>query len=189
MAAYREHKAREAEKPSAPFCVLTLVSSMFRPGWSGAPKIQTKVGLRLLSTTEETSAREWADQQARLADVQQPDLFVQAYNEALMLGLVSRALCSPTDAAVACSVFQVPDESILGDALTSATLRYLFEELEKAKVAAGPAHEELDDEGICRLLDCLDGPGALDHLDAPEAKLCRRLLAEVAELVGVTDGE
>ena len=187
MAGYRDMKAREAEKPSAPFCVVTLELSAFATTWSGKPKAAIKVGLRLLSTTEDEAAREWADQEARKADVQNPDLYVQAYNEALMLGLLRCALCDPNNALEPHKVFPIPDESILGEALTSSAVRYLFEELEKAVVTAGPAHVELDDDGIAGLVDSLDGPGPLDHLDTADARYCRRLLAEVADVVGLAD--
>ncbi len=187
MAAYRDSKAREAEKPCVPFRILTLDPSAFAVGWSGRPKAPTRVGLRLLAATEELAAREWADKQAEKSEAQRPELMVQAYNEALMVGLVSRSLCAPEDARKTTQVFPIPDESIVGNALTSAALKWLFEELERAAIAAGPAHAELDDEGIARLGSRLAEDDPLAGLDAADVALVRRLLAEVADILGAPD--
>ncbi len=168
----------------APLAVCELEPRMFAHTWPRRPELPVKVGLRLLSDTDELNARSQAEEYIVKFEHDDIENRLDCYNDTLMAGLVARALCDEKDARKSCGMFPIQDHKLLQQALGSQTLRYLFEELERVKIAYGIAHTEATDEEIERLCEYLKD-GSLQRMEKASERLVRRfarfMLEELAE--------
>jgi hypothetical protein len=182
---YTQSQKAHGQTRRAPFSVCELAPNMFAQTWNRRPEQPVRVGLRLLSATDEKNARAEAEQYVQEFKHEDRLNFEDCFNSTFIGCLVSRALCDPDDADRPCGVFPVQDHQILESALGSRTLAYLFAELEKETVALGLGHAEATDDDIARLREYLED-GSLGELPQVRQRtvrrFCRFVLEELSEL-------
>lgn len=145
---------------------IDLPVSAWAHSWPSIPRQTVKVGLRLLSSHDYVTARAIADEKVSALH---SSFSVDSYNDALMAYAVARGTCDPHN--VAESWLEAAEDNITM-ALTADGIRFLWDALERYRVANSPLIEPWDGE--------LEGLSKL-----PEAKqvTCRKLLAYVYEMI------
>lgn len=155
-----------------PARIIELSPDMFADDWPEKPAEPVKAGLRLLSESDQESARAQAAQRA-IEMHDDPDGRVASYNDALMSWAVASALCAAEDARI--SYLDSPFENVIL-AFTPEGIRRIWEELEITHLLRSPLREEIDLEGLEALRELL-------HPDRHSAitPRMRRLLTFVLE--------
>lgn len=177
MAAFSKSLA-ESAKPAR---VVVLPLSAWASDWHDRPSGEIAVGLRLLSEADTQVAIASAAREAREAcpeaEADSPEL-VDAYNAALMRWAVARATCDPNDAA---KPWLDAAEDTIGHALTSAGLRRLWDELERATLEESVTTREASDLELVELAALLVSPDELSALPRADARRLRRLAAHLLD--------
>jgi len=175
---------REVQPAESPLVVEDLQPEAFAETWRPRPRKPVQVGLRLPSEADEAYARMTAADALKELQPGEGTDIVQEYNTVLMLALLARSFCRATNVALPWELFPAPDERMIREALTAATIRRLFERLELAKLQYGNAVEEATDEEVAEVAELLSADG-LAGLPRPDACLSRRLLKALAGLLQV----
>lgn len=149
-------------KPSA-----WVVGSGFQP-----PTADVAVGLRLLSQAEVMTAKSEAEKEAT-ARARSGEEIVDRYNAALLAWGLGYAVCDPNNAAQ--PYFKFGDESVRQQ-LTPDAARHLWDELERAQVAASPLRPAASDDDLAELALLLTDPDAWERLPSGDAARLRRWL-------------
>lgn len=162
--------------PSVPRKIVVIRDEHWASTFGDKPANPIQVGLRLLSIEEKECVRQIAAKAQ--ADAISNDLDPQiAGQTALIVTMVARAICNPRDAKRGHDFFSCPDD-LLPIALTEATLKWLFDEIERLTVDSSPVFSEATNDEITQL--CADlADGALDRLtetDPVRASRVRRYL-------------
>ena len=94
--------AAVAARPRAPARVCQVPAWVWAQTWTDRPTEPLPVGLRTLSAQDLADARGWAESKADKAHPGSHGsaIWIEAYNSALMIGALGRALCSPECADV-----------------------------------------------------------------------------------------
>lgn len=179
----------ETAKPPA---TVVVKPDAFVATWSDRPTTDVAIGLRLIAHDDVSTARAHA---AKTANAAHPDvdiedaanwpLWVEAFNDALMLWIVARALCDPNDASQAWRPFQAAPTDMASDYLTPGGLRFLFDRWEKMRIETDPVAREADGDEIAELAGLL-----IDRLPLAgkmRSARCRRLLSFVVDELRAID--
>jgi hypothetical protein len=177
-------KYRDVSQATAPLVVLELQPEAFASRWSERPKKPVRLGLRLPSEADEAYARMTADAAVKALEKSPSTDVVQEYNTMLMVALLARAMCRADDTSKPWELFPAPDEPDLMEALTAATIRYLFEQLELAKIKFGCTVAEATDDEVERVGELLTSE-ELRALPRPDQCLSRRLVRVLSGLLQV----
>jgi hypothetical protein len=152
--------------------VVRLEPADWADTWEDKPREGVAVGLRLVSDEEESFARKRASEAKGEVAALLPS--VDAYNDALVAGIVGAALCSPNDVARDPGCLPIPVETAR-QALTSRALRRLYHELDAVASEASPSARHIEDEELVALVELLTD-------DEPKlTNRARRLLAAVLD--------
>jgi hypothetical protein len=89
--------------------------------------------------------------------------------------IVARGICDPNDATKPHPLFELADD-VVRAALPSATVRYLFEEIEKLQVETSPLHPEASAEEVEELAAILTDHDVWSRLPADRCVYVRRYL-------------
>lgn len=178
-----------AVKPPA-FAVVP--AHAFKATWSERPTSEVAVGLRLLATDDLQAARGTAAKTANEAhpgiDTDDPvnwPLWVECFNDALMVWIVAHGICDPNDASKPWEPFKAAPEDMARAYLTTGGVKFLFDRWEKMRIDTDPTSPEIDDTELEALPDVLDDK--LRHCGPARAARIRRMLAFVLdELHAVT---
>jgi hypothetical protein len=174
---FSQHVAQQQQKPSK---TLELEPSAFAPTWEKAPRSKICIGLRGVSDGDESTARAEAEKLAR-EDYKHEDQdnYIDCFNDLLMRNIVARGICDPNDVTKPHPTFKNAETRVRY--LTPASVRYLYEELERLQLETSPLHPEATDDEIAKLVDALFGGQALTKLPEPQARRVRKLLRYVLE--------
>lgn len=149
----------EAVKPPA---FALVPASAFDSRWEERPTSTVAIGLRLIPIDDVKTARATAAKAANDAHPNvDPDdpvnwpLWVECYNDALMLWVVARGICDPADATSSWKPFEPAPEDMARDYLTPGGVRYLYDEWERMRIATDPTSPEITDDEIEGLPDLL----------------------------------
>jgi hypothetical protein len=168
-------KIAERIKPGK---VVVLQPSAFSPSWEKVPRSAIAVGLRGVSDGDESTARAEAEKILRTEFTHEdPQNAVDCYNDLLMRQIVSRGICDVNDATKPHDLLRT--ELTVRFALTSRTVRYLFEELERMQIETSPLHPEATDDDLRRLAAELSSDHPFAALLPVEQRRMRRLLQHV----------
>lgn len=149
--------------------VVVLPVSAWASTYGKRPGTDTAVGLRLPTEAELITAHAEA---TREAGARTGEARTFRFQEALVCWTLAASLCDPNDARK--PLLERADEEVR-EAFHDETLRHLWHELERLRVAASPVRAELADEEVPALTHLLD-TGALATLPAGAAARVRRLL-------------
>lgn len=149
--------------------VVVLPVASWSSTYGKRPGTDTAVGLRLPTEAELITAHAEA---TREADGRSGEARAFRFQEALVCWTLAAALCDPNDARQ--PLLERADEEIR-EAFPDETLRHLWHELERLRVACSPVRAEATDEEALELAALLEG-GALAALSPDVAPRVRRLL-------------
>lgn len=172
-----------AEFPRRPPKTLVLEPDAFAMSWEPRPKDAVCFGIRTLSDAENTNAKGEAAKLAVELHESHQDLTAELYNDALMRFVVMHGLCDPNDYLKRPELLPLPSEPLFRSALTGATVRYLFNEIQALEVSISPVHDEGDIDDAEFLVDHLDKLG-----DSDQARVVRRYVRFAALLLSVETG-
>lgn len=160
-----------AKLPAAPPVRARIEPHEFVATWESRPADAIVVGLRLVPARDESAARAEAVRVTResIGPDAPADVLTDAYNDALVGWVVARGICDPNDATRTHPLFQMPEDQV-PDALSSATLRRLYDEIERATVLSSPCYGEATDDEIATLAGRLL---TLDHDALPPVERAR----------------
>lgn len=167
--------ARPTRKPAA---TLLLEPSAFSSDWDSRPDSAVLIGLRVPSESDTQSAiAESAKRAIELHD--ETEGRIGAFNDALLSMLVARSVCDPNDVLAVHPLLELPDE-IVPLAFPPATIRHIFDAVEKLQIDTSPIYEEATDEEVATLCTRLS-EGALGRAERVASKRARRFLRFVLD--------
>lgn len=158
-----------------------LAPSGFADTWDGKPEAPVEMGLRLIPEGELATARSVAVKSAMQLHPEldeRSDIWLEAYNQALMHWAIAHALCRPDDVT---QPFWEMAEDLVPIALNSAGTLRLYEELELLTVLESPLSPEIDDVGIETLSAVMSDPDRRRLLPVSTLRRLRRLLGHALE--------
>ena len=163
-----------------PLQVVELPRSAWQSTWPDIPSGPTRVGIRLLAASDYTIARANAAEKAHELHPQQGtsvgmQALVDAYNDTLMAFAAARGTCDPTDTAMP---WLDAAEDNISEALTPDGIRFLWDAIERTKIANSPLLAPVTVAEAALALP------KVDELSSADANTCRKLLAYVCSLVG-----
>jgi hypothetical protein len=175
--------ATPAKRPAPK--VVELPPCAWADTFAKKPAGPVRVGLRRIADGDMRDAREQAAKIAWKAHPQPLDeeLRIEAFNDALVLWIVSRATCKPED--VLATFWAMPQDEI-PEQLTTQGQRQLYDAFEELKLEDSPLEQEAGAEDIERLAVMLSAGGAaIASSAAPRTKrLLRHCLMLVDQLFG-----
>jgi hypothetical protein len=185
MTGFRESVGGAGHVPAP--ATLELGPAAFSPTWRSRPKSAIVFGLRVPSERDLQSARAEAAKQAAqlVADLNDPDVTIDTFNDALLSQLVSYAICDPSNVEAVHPVLEFPQDQVQ-EYLTSNTIRRIFDEVERLQVATSPLFPEADAADIIELIGLLQA-NRLGDVDAVTARRTRRFLRFVLDELRPTD--
>jgi hypothetical protein len=152
----------EAESLKAPAFAVVRPDA-FNPRWNERPTAEVAIGLRPIGNEIPKLARAQAAKTANDAhpDVDTNDpvnwpIWVESFNDALMLGIVAQGICDPNDATLPWKPFEAAPEDMARDFLTPGGVRYLYDRWEKMRIDTDPIAPEITDDELVALPDLLD---------------------------------
>lgn len=182
----------DVEATAKPPAVVVVKPDAFAVGWDERPTADVAIGLRLIAHDQLGLARAQAAKKANDAhpDVDVDDavywsVWVEAYNDALMLWIVAQALCDPNDATQSWRPFQAAPTDMAGDYLTPGGVRFIYDRWERMRIETDPTSREADDEEIAELAGLL-----IDRLPSAgkiRSSRVRRLLSFVVDELRAMD--
>jgi hypothetical protein len=168
--------------PSAPPRVVRLPPSGFadRPD---KPEEPIEIGIRRVAEADTMQARAVAVQKAARMHggevLDQNDIWLETYNQALMHWLIAMAACQPGD--VNAPMWEMAEDMVPRILSTGGTLR-LFEEIESLMIDDSPLSPEIDSAGEGRLVAALADQRLTAGLSDRRGAYVRRLLARALEV-------
>lgn len=163
--------AAVAARPRAPARVLSVPPWVWAQTWADRPVEPVAMGLRTLSAQDLDDARSGAASKASKAHpsaTTSNPVWIEAYNSALMLSALGRALCSPDCADV--PYWDFPDLIAPGAIEPTRGAVWLWSELEVATVGGAALGGE---PGPLELLAAIQG--AADSIPAMSADRRHRI--------------
>lgn len=158
----------------------------FKSTWEERPTSAVAIGLRLISVDEMQGARGVAADVANRAhpkvDINDPvnfPLWVECFNDALMLWIVSHAMCDPNDVGEPWKPFKAAPQDMAREYMTPDGVRLLYDHWEKMRVVSCPVMPEATADEITSVGDLIDEK--LPHCDPIRGGRIRRLLGYLVE--------
>ena len=177
-----------------------LEPDAFRPLSPNRPSEPVVVGLRLIASGEEETARAEAAKYAvgMLSQAvkalpeghhmtpHERELQEETYEDALLRWVVARCTCQAAD--VSQPYWKMPEDTVR-ECLTSDGVRYIFHAYERMRIEHSPIEQQIDDSDLGELASLLE-PAILDQMAGSQAKRLRRILAfALAQLRAVANVE
>lgn len=160
---------------------LQLEPKAFSADWEARPKAVVLLGYKVPCEVEMQSAQ--AESMRRAWELyEQPsdvDSRIECYNDSLVTLVVCRAICDPNDVNQMHPLLEMPDE-IVPLAFPPATIRHIFDAVEKLQIEQSPAYTEAKPEELTDLIVRVQR-GDLDKLPIAAARRARRFLNFVLE--------
>lgn len=154
---------------------LTLLPQHFVSTWNLRPAQATVIGLRVPPEKDfegaAIEARRSVATKALADDGGEEEAFERAYARIL----VARGICDPENVNAAHPTVPLPDDQI-ARAFPPATIRWLFDELDKLHVEQSPGYAEATDEEVGRLSVLLSIDDRFAGLDAHQEARVRRYI-------------
>lgn len=175
---------RGTAKSPAPL-VVDLMPGDFASDWHNRPVAAVRVGLRLPSENDVQTARVQADKRLEQLELRDAESALAAWNDALMAYAVARCVCDPRDVLSESPMLPLAEDTI-GQALTSAAIRRLFDALERLQVEQSPLAPEATDEELTGLVERIERH---EHhtLEAAESRAFRRFARYALDLLPETE--
>lgn len=180
----------EAIKPPA---FVVVRPDAFDPKWGDRPTSEVAIGLRPIGNAIPKLARAQA---AKTANADHPDvdpddpinwpLWVEAFNDALILAIVAHGMCDPNDVTLPWKPFEAAPEDMARDYLTPGGARYIFDRWEKMRIDTDPTAPEISDDELVGLPDLITEK--LAACGPMRRARVKRLLAFVVEELHAADG-
>jgi hypothetical protein len=151
---------------------LELEPKHFVSTWNLRPLQKTVIGLRVPTEKDFEGAAIDARRSVAartLDDSGQEEAFDRAYARIL----VARGICDPENVSAPHPTVPLPDDQI-ARAFTPATIRWLFDELDKLHVEQSPGYSEATEEEVARLSVILSMDAPFDGLDPTREARVRR---------------
>ena len=183
MSTFGVEQARDATKPAR---IVNLPPSGFADG-PQKPSEPRDMGLRLLSEGDLQSARAYAAKTtARAMKGVEPDadVWVEAYNNELMVGALCAALCHPEDNT---RDYWETQRQAVPTYLSPGGIERLWDELEALKIETSPTAPEASDADIALLATRLETPTYAALLPPGDARAIRRLLRHCLDTLEAYD--
>lgn len=171
---------RTPGKTPAPL-VVELGPGDFASDWQSRPVRPFPVGLRLPSEDDVQTARVQADKRLEALDLKDQGSAVEAWNDALMAFAVARCICDPRDVLSESPLLPLAEDTI-GQALTSAAIRRLFDALERLQAEQSPLAPEATDEELVTLAAAIE-TGQHHELDDAAGRSFRRFARYCLDLL------
>lgn len=160
----RELSAKTARQAMPAPIKCTLEPSYFCDEYDGKPKHSIEVGLRSPIESDIEAAISTAEKEEDERE----------RNRIMMRELVCSSLCHVSDVSRAHPSFPTPNE-IIDRALKPETIRYLWDQIERYRVATSPIFQEIENEELGELLALLE-TDSLSELDPVIGSRVRRYL-------------
>jgi hypothetical protein len=143
--------------------------------WQKKPTEEVCIGLKLISEADERTARAVASKNALQAHPKYDEdpAFADAFADALISSAVAVAACDPNNVNEPWADFG-GSEDIVRSAFTSKGLRFMWDQIDRMKVALGPSEHEATDDELDELHALL--VTVLHKVSTNEQKRIRRLL-------------
>lgn len=168
-----------------PLCTVVIPPSGFAAEWAKRPSEPVRIGMRLLSEGQLSTAAALAEQEARAEFPNGGDTYLDAFGSFLMTNILSRAMTTATNIQEA--FFPEAPEVACRGALTSDTVKRLWERYGKMTTEESPLSKEADDIDVTAFAVRLMS-GAVNGLEAGPQRRMRRMITELAaELAAVPD--
>lgn len=186
MTAFREILAAKSRIPEKH---VILKREAFADGWASKPAEDIALGLRRISDNDVQTARAEAAKYA-IGMHSDQDGQIESFNDALMRWAIVAGTCDANDVGVPAGTFDGSEENVR-NALTSKSIRYIWDEMERFHIETSPVVPSATDEEIVlfanRLLQgplpVLMSPGALNRT----RKLLGFLVQQFAEVEGIPE--
>ena len=158
-----------------------ILPSWWAADWTERKDAPLKIGFRSVSQADIDAARAEAAKKAWRLHPEPVDIDNRgdAFNDALIVWLVARGTCDPTD--VRQPWIECPEDNVAA-ALTSEALRVLFDRWCAFRDATGPLGIAIDDDELAELRASLDA-GSLGKLGKTQEQEARRLLGAAWEMI------
>lgn len=153
---------------------LTLDPKHFVATWNLRPLLPTRIGIRVPPEKDFEGAAIEARRSAAaktIGDDGQTEAFDRAYARIL----VARGICDPDNVNAPHPTVPLPDDQI-ARAFTPATIRWLFDEIDKLHVEQSPCYAEATDEEVTRLSSILTLDDRFADLNPQQEARVRRYL-------------
>ena len=183
MSTFGAEQAIDATKPAK---VVTLPPSGFADG-PQKPAEPRDMGLRLLSEGDLQAARAYAAKAtARAMKGIDPsaDVWIEAYNNELMLGAICAALCHPEDSSR--DYWEIQRQSA-PTYLSQGGIERLWDELEMLKIKSAPTAPEASPADVLLLASRLTELAYAAHLPLGDARAMRRMLRHILDTLEAYD--
>ena len=180
---------REIEKRAAvPQCVVEIPVASWSTTWVNRPSEPVKVGLRLISEADASSARAEAAKKALRYHPSEDDEDgrVEAYNGALMVAALGCAICDPDDVNASFLEWTSPTAQ-LAVSMTPTGIDLLYGHLDMFTMAESPSLPEATDEDVAEMATALLDGSAWKGMTGANAHRVKRLLAVCHGLMATID--
>jgi len=178
-----------AHAARVPAAIVQLGPGAFAPEWPHRPANAVSVGLSLLSAEDIVTCRAEASKKATELHPDGPRMdpnWNDAHNDELFAWVLSRSLCNCSDASEPYFAEQGQDEDIVKQAFTPATIRHLWDELERATISLSPVRAPATDEELADLGQLL-ADGAVTHVMSPFQLRLRKLASFMLDQLAPID--
>lgn len=170
-----------AKEIIAPPVVINVPKNIWAHTWEDRPKTDLKAGMRLISDAEVQTgqhlARKFANELHPGDTMRDRELWVMAYEDALIRHVAARSLCDQHNVDEPFRPIAPAPEDIMSskDFVQPDGVRYLFDAYEALRIALDPTQAPLEDEQILELFDAFED--RIATLSPIKAGRVRRLLA------------
>ncbi len=174
MAAFSQTVQKSTRQPMA---IVKLGPADWCDTWPDRPATSVAVGLSAFS---EANALTCLGEAVKAADDLLPRAhhtdadWIDARNELMMLWAISCAMCDPNDATT--TFMSSQDSGSVAQALKPETIRFMWDELEKAIIARSPVRNEATDEELAQLAEHLRS-GSIAKVAAGQQMRLRKMAA------------
>jgi hypothetical protein len=178
-----ERKLAAARGPGAQAApkVVALEPHHFVSAWHLRPAERVLFGLRVPCEQEFEGALIEARRVVSAITVADEDRD-EAFERAYLRVVVARAVCDPNNVNAPHPTVPLPDDQV-AVAFPPATIRWLFDELDRLHIEQSPSYSAATDEEVARLCAVLALDGAIDELEPlPAARVRRYVSFILAEL-------
>lgn len=156
---------------------LALEPHHFVSTWNLKPLQKTLIGLRVPPEKDFEGAAIEA-RRAVAAKTLEEDGREEAFDRAYARILVARGICDPDNVNVPHPTVPLPDDQI-ARAFSPATIRWLFDEIDKLHVEQSPGYAEATDEEVARLSSVLSLDDCFADLNPQQEARVRRYIGFV----------
>ncbi len=182
-----------AKEVIEPPMTITVPKNVWAHTWEERPKTDLLAGMRLISDAEVQAgqhlARKFATDLHPGDTMRDRELWVMAYEDALIRHVAARSLCDPHNVDEPFRAIAPAPEDIMAskDYVQPDGVRFLFDAYERLRIELDPTQPLLEDGQLMDLVDAFDLH--IDELSPTKAGRIRRLLSYcLSELTEQTNG-